>query len=177
MRQQAVESVHETALRFSPSPSLTVDHLIDSPEAKRAIFERYPVATVNMEDYSAAAAALEAGVPFLSVKAVLDVADQRLPGYLPSLSLPGPRAGLSALAHPWRLATLLRLAVQMKRAQWALAQFALSFIPKMADLPHAAAMASAPEIGNSNRLLHRHPLQCVQSSPSSITGLATGLNK
>ena len=79
MRQQAVDSVQETALHFSSLPSLTVDRVIDSPEDKRAAFDRYSVATVNMEDYWAAAAAQEAGVPFLSVRAVLDVAGQRLP--------------------------------------------------------------------------------------------------
>ncbi len=178
MRQQAVDAVQETALRVTPSPSLTVDRVIDSPEDKRAIFDRYSVATVNMEDYAAAAAALEAGVPFLSVRAVLDVADQRLPGYLAALSvtgqsISGSRAVLSTLLYPWRIATLLRLAIQMRRAQWALAQFALSFIAKMTYLPQAAAQGSAAEAGNSGR-----PLKCVQSpaSPSrSNAGLTTGL--
>ena len=180
MRRQAVDAVQETGLRFTPSPSLTVDRVIDSPEDKRAIFDRYSVATVNLEDYWAAAAAREAGVPFLSVRAVLDVAGQRLPDYLSASSDTGlsnhvSRAVLSTLVRPWRVATLLGLAAQMRRAQWALAQFALSFIPnmtpKMTDLSQAAAPGSTPDLGNSSRLLKR------VRSPASIAGLTADLTE
>ncbi|PKB64572.1 MAG: hypothetical protein BZY80_02480 [SAR202 cluster bacterium Io17-Chloro-G2] len=172
--QQAADTVQETPWRFTQSPSLTVDRVIDSPEDKRAIFDRYSVASVNMEDYSAASAAQEAGVPFLSVRAVLDVADRRLPGYLPTLSnsgisIPGSRAVLFTLSHPWRIPTLLALAVNMRRAQWALARFALAFIPKMADLYLAATQGSAPRAGNSSRLL-----QCMKyPGPNAV--LSPGL--
>ena len=181
MLGQAVDAVQETALRFTSLPSLTVDRVIGSLEDKRAVFDRYSVATVNMEDFPAAAAALEAGVPFLSVRAVLDVVDQPLPRYLPSLSpallsIQGSRTVLSTLVHPWRITTLLRLAVQVRRAQWALAQFALSFIPKMADLPGAADLESAPEVGNSGRSLPSHPMQCLRM-PSSVAGSTPGLTE
>lgn len=171
MQQQAVDAVQETDLRFNPSPSLTVDRIIDSPEDKQAIFTRYSVATVNMEDYWAAAAAAEAGVPFLSVRAVLDLADQRLPGYLPALSIPGSSSVLSTLVHPWRAATLLRLAVQMRRAQWALTQFALYFIPQMTGLLQLASPGNTPDVGNPSRLLK------YVKPPASFSGLAPGSTK
>ena len=171
MHRMAVEAVQETALCFTESPSLTVGRVIDSPSAKRAIFDQYSVATVNMEDYWAAAAAQEAGVPFLSVRAVLDVADQRLPGYLASLSLPGSRTVLPTLLHPWRVGPLLGLAVQMRRAQRALAQFALAFIPKMTDLHRVASPGTTPGVGNCGR-----PLQSVQSA-AYIAGSTTGLTR
>ena len=163
MRQQAVAAIQKTALPFTPSPSLTVDRVIRSPEDKRSIFERCSVATVNMEDYWAAAAAVEAGVPFLSVRAVLDLADQRLPGYLPSLSVAGARAILSTLVHPRRVAPLLRLAIYMRRAQWALARFALSFIPNITDISGMPSLGSIQGVGDSGR-----PLQRVQSTSEYV---------
>ena len=52
--------------------SLTVNDLVATPWDKQAIGDRYPVGIVNMEDYRVAAVAQEAGVPFISARAILD---------------------------------------------------------------------------------------------------------
>ena len=62
--------------------SLTVSGLVTTTNAKRDIHRRYPAAVVNMEDYWAARAAREAGIPFIAARAVLDTAQQSLPSYL-----------------------------------------------------------------------------------------------
>ena len=124
-----------------------------------------------MEDYWAAAAAQEAGAHFLSVRAVLDVSDQRLPGYLSSMFASGSNAVLSTLAHPWRAPELLGLAIQMKSAQRSLARFALSFIPKITSLPGGASFETFLFAGDLSA-----PLENAQSVPSS-PGIDTWINK
>ncbi len=75
------------------------------------------VASVNMEDYWAATAAAIAGVPFASVRAVLDTSDQSLPDYLASGDIAPARVALNALVRPGRLPALLRLARQSRLAR------------------------------------------------------------
>ena len=171
MRQQAMDVVRDTGMRPTLSPSLTVRCVMGSPERKHAIFEEYSVASVNMEDYWAAAAAQDAGVPFLSVRAILDPANQRLPGYLPSLSASGFETALSALVRPWRFGPLLSLAIQMRHAQNSLAQFALSIIPRLTDILPVVPLESSHDIGRSGQ-----PLQCVKST-ASIREPASGLKR
>ena len=167
MHQQALESVQSMNMRFTLAPSLTVGRIINSPAEKRAIRDRIPVSTVNMEDYWAAAAAAEAGAHFLSVRAVLDVSDRRLPGYLSSMSASGSNAVLSTLGRPWRAPELLGLAIQMRSAQRSLARFALSFIPKIMSLPGSASFVSGAL---------SLPLEYAQSVPSN-PGINTWINK
>jgi nucleoside phosphorylase len=126
--QQALEAAREASLPLSQGSSLTVDQVIATPEAKKAAQGQYQAANVNMEDYWVAEAAAEAGVPFLSVRAVLDPAGQGLPVYLMGLSEHPARAVYRTLPRPWRVGTLLRLARQAKTAQGSLARFALAFI-------------------------------------------------
>ncbi len=167
MHQQALDSGQSMNMRFTSAPSLTVSSIIGSPADKRAILDQYSVSTVNMEDYWAAAAVQEAGAHFLSVRAVLDVSDQRLPGYLSSMSASGSNAVLSTLARPWRVPELLGLAIQIKSAQRSLARFALSFIPKIRSLPGSASFDSSLDAGDLSL-----PLENAHTVPSS-----PGINK
>ena len=95
MWRQAVEAATDAGLAFDQRDSLTVDRPVSTVAHKDALFRHYQVGTVNMEDYPVAAAARDAGVPFLAVRAVLDPANQSLPPYvlamspLPSKSGPG----------------------------------------------------------------------------------------
>ncbi|PKB79200.1 MAG: hypothetical protein BZY88_14570 [SAR202 cluster bacterium Io17-Chloro-G9] len=155
--QAACEAAQGSAHRSTPNlflnPSLTVSGLIGSSSAKQAIWDRYHVSSVNMEDYWAAAAAKKAGVPFVSVRAVLDVAHQGLPDYLSSISHPGSGALRSTIMRPWRIPTLLTLASQMSRAQNSLALFGLSFIRRFCSV-------SAIDPGDSSAVI-----------PEAITGI------
>lgn len=127
--QQALGAAGRAGLTRWTLDSLTVDRLVAAPKEKLALAQQYPVGTVNMEDYWVAAAAREAGVPFLSARAVLDVSTQRLPSYLLELPSSRARAGLSLAARPWRLPAALGLARQAALASTALTRFALEFSP------------------------------------------------
>ena len=113
--------------------SLTVDHLISEGWERRQIREEYGVATVNMEDHAVAAAAGDAGVPFVSVRVILDTAEQRLPGYLPKLYKSRNALIGEVLAKPWRIPTLRRLKSQMELCQSVLTRFGLSFLRMEAE--------------------------------------------
>jgi adenosylhomocysteine nucleosidase len=134
MWRQAVEAAADAGLPASQLDSLTVEHLVVSPAGKLALAREYHVGAVNMEDYWVAAAAKAAGVPFLSVRAVLDTASQRLPDFLLGLAEHRAKAILMAVAMPWRVPTFLRLGRQMRLAQHRLAGFALAFIDLVYDL-------------------------------------------
>jgi nucleoside phosphorylase len=128
--------------------SLTVSHLVTAPKGKLAIGRRYPVGIVNMEDYWAASVAQEAGVPFISARAILDPAQQALPGYLPGIVGSRAKASLSLMAMPWRVPTLVGLARQLGIAQRALTDFALNFLTQVSDatstLSYEAAFGALP---------------------------------
>ena len=115
------------------SNSLTVDHLISEGWERQQLREKYGVGTVNMEDHAVAAAAQEEDVPFLSVRAILDTAEQRLPGYLPRLYRSRNALFGEVLLRPWRIPTLRRLKSQMELCQSILAQFGLAFIHQEAE--------------------------------------------
>jgi hypothetical protein len=128
MFRQGAQAATAAGETWVDTDSLTVDHLVATPEAKRAIRDRHPVGIVEMEDYWVAAAAREVGVPFLSARVVLDAADQALPGYLLGLSRSRTRAAFTVAAMPWRIPALLGLARRLPRAQRALTRFATAFL-------------------------------------------------
>ncbi len=138
---QAATAASET---WAEADSLTVDHLVATPEAKQAIRLRYPVGIVEMEDYWVAAAAREAGVPFLSARVVLDAADQALPGYLLGLSRSRVRAAVTVAAMPWRIPALLGLARSLPLAQKALTGFATAFLGQPAGVEPAQPRLEPP---------------------------------
>ena len=170
MNECAMKAAHAADVSFVTSPSLTVDRLIGSRAEKRAVFRQNLVSVVNMEDYWAAAASREAGVSFLSVRAVVDVASQNLPDYLASLTGSKFRVAMSILSHPWRVATLARLSVEMRRSQQSLVQFARSFIPMITKTPESDFLVSTADVGNPGQLSHSN-----QSCPDSM-GLASQVN-
>ncbi len=131
----AQETARERGLAYSTADSLTVPHLINSPEEKRELANSTASWAANMEDYWVASAVIEAGVPFLSVRAILDPADHALPSPVASLgektsSMQLLAATLLAITRPWMLAPMLRLRWQSKLAGQALSSFATSFLPK-----------------------------------------------
>ena len=117
--------------------SLSTDRLVGGREEKQRIARRHPVGIVNMEDYWIAAAARDTGAAFLSARVVLDPARQALPRYLLGLGGSRARTALTAVAAPWRIPTLVRLACQLGPAQRVLTSFALSFLDRL----HAAEQA------------------------------------
>lgn len=139
---EAAEGMEQTAAQMD---SLTVDSLVTTPAAKGAVARTYSVGIVEMEDFWVASVARDAGVPFLSVRVVLDVADQTVPAYLLGLSRSRIKASFMSAAMPWRIPTLIRLARQVTIAQRALAWFALNFFAQANnDYLDLSSQATAP---------------------------------
>ena len=107
---------------------MNVDPLVAEPEEREELRTRYQVQSVNMEDYRAAEAAQKAGVPFLSVRVVLDTAGQRLPGYLPGLAKSPYKVLTNVLLMPWRIPAMLRLKRQLQLGQAVLTTFGVSYL-------------------------------------------------
>ena len=133
MWRQALEAATDAGLTFDQRDSLTVDQPVSTVEDKGAVFHRYRVGTVNMEDYPVAAAARDAGVPFLAVRAVLDQANQSLPPYVLAMSNSPIKAVLGTAVRPWRITPMLHLARHMRLAQSALTRFALAYLRRSMD--------------------------------------------
>ncbi len=128
MLELGLRCASELGMRASQAGSLTVDRLIAAASEKLELAHRYPVDSVNMEDYWVAEAAAEARVPFLSARVILDVAGQDLPGYLSTFSRSRRKAVLGALCKPWRVPTLIRVGRQMLQCQRVLTRFAMSYL-------------------------------------------------
>src|SRR3546814_8387074 len=75
-----------------------------------------------MESGSVAAVAVEAGLPFLAVRAVADRAQDTLPGLVEKAVKPDGMPAVTRkigalLLHPWQLSATLRLARQSDRSE------------------------------------------------------------
>ena len=112
-------------------PSVTVS-AIAQPEGKAALWQAGAGVTVNMEDYWAAAAAADVGIPFAAVRAVLDTAGQALPEYLADEAGGGvsqARIAATLPIHPGRAPALVRLARQSRLAAQRLADGVAGALP------------------------------------------------
>lgn len=142
----AVICVGVDGVAAAQAPSVTVS-AIAQPEAK-ADLRRYG-ATVNMEDYWAAQAAADAGIPLVAVRAVLDTAGQSLPAYAgaavdrPGLIPVKMAAGIAR--YPGRLSELLRLRRQMMQARRSLTRCVLASASALQSATAAAEMPIAAE--------------------------------
>jgi len=92
-------------------PSATVE-AVAGTAVKLAAHEATGAASVNMEDYWAADAARAAGVPFASIRAVLDTAGEDLPHWIPENGESAVRTIGRVVSHPRRVPGLIRIARQ-----------------------------------------------------------------
>lgn len=134
MLQSAQKAALELSVPIFNGGSLTVDHLVAKPHEREALRTEYQVYSVNMEDYRAAEAAQNAGVPFLSVRVVLDTTSQKLPGYLPGLARSRYKVVTKILLMPWRIPTMLRLKRQLQLCQAVLTNFGVSYLKVTGNL-------------------------------------------
>ncbi len=142
MLQQAGEALAHRGLTAIETDSMTVPRPVADTNEKRELHRQFEAGAVNMEDYWVARLSIAAKVPFLSVRAVLDTADQGLPSFLMGLSGRPGRAAMSALAMPWRAPTMLRVARQMRQAQQSLARFARAFVDCQQESAHGGTGAA-----------------------------------
>ncbi len=97
------------------------DVIIDSLEAKSALWRATGAVAVDMESHAVARAASNIGIPFAVVRAVSDTADRALPraaqaGFRTD-GEPDVGAVISALARrPWELPALIRVALEAEAA-------------------------------------------------------------
>ena len=131
----AEKTINEKALPYVRRDSVTVPNLVRTRSEKDELARTYNCHAVNMEDYWVGFAAIQAGIPFLSVRAILDMTHQELPAFIEELvwdrkRRQGLRVILSSLARPTRIPKLMSLAKQSRKAQESLGAFAASFVAK-----------------------------------------------
>ncbi len=125
------DAAHANGCRVVTAPSATVP-AVAGIVAKSAVHASLRAASVNMEDYWAAGAAHSAGVPFASVRAVLDTADQQIPPWVAFYASNARRAAWSLLTHPGRAPTLLHLWRQAELARRQLTRCLLTAVEALA---------------------------------------------
>jgi hopanoid-associated phosphorylase len=119
-------------------PLLTSPRAIASIEAKSALFRQSGAVAVDMESYAIAQVALEAGLPFLAVRVIVDGAGDSLPHAVAAAADAAGELRLWRLLRalvgaPAELAPLLRLARRYRAASHSLKSVA-----------HALALVAGP---------------------------------
>ena len=127
------DAAHANGCRVVTAPSATVP-AVAGTVAKSSVYTSLGVASVNMEDYWAACAAHSVGVPFASVRAVLDTADQEIPSWVSLYAESGYRVAWNLITHLGRVPTLLHLWRQAELARRQLTRCLLSTVETLA--PH-----------------------------------------
>ena len=127
--------------RVVAGPSATVA-AVASASLKSELYESAGAVTVNMEDYWVAHTARAAGVPFASVRAVLDPARVELPGYVADSGGKAAPVALGLAGHPGRMLGLWRLARQARAARNSLTVAVLAGVASPSGL--RPALAEAP---------------------------------
>jgi adenosylhomocysteine nucleosidase len=110
----------------------TADHLVGTPEIKRALAVRTDALAVDMESGAIAEAALAAGVDVVAVRAILDPLDEAL-NIVPESFLRADgsssvwKSGLAMAARPMRLPALWDVGRRSTRAMGLLARWLCRF--------------------------------------------------
>ena len=108
------------APRLIGGPSVTVS-AIAGPQVKSALRAATGAVSVNMEDYWIAKAAAARGIPFVSIRAVLDTAEDQLPACLGDVGKGMMNLWRGVAAHPRSVPGLIRLARKARIARASLA--------------------------------------------------------
>lgn len=72
--------------RFATGTLLTVEKVAESPKDKRQLFKTFGASVVDMEGFAVGSVCQKKGVPFLSVRVILDEANETLPGDLKNIA-------------------------------------------------------------------------------------------
>ena len=132
LKEMAIKAMTDLAhLRGFSVNTLTVPYPVLSPAEKKLLSKGTDAWAINMEDYWIGEAAQQEGIPFVSVRAVLDTAHDEIPGYVARLGDKGKFSQVSQIAanvfvRPRSLPTLIALSRQMKVARRSLAEFGIS---------------------------------------------------
>ena len=128
---KAVNVVAEKNMRWSTAPSITTNYIVGNRSDKSKLREFSNTASVNMEDYWVADFARQRGIPFLSVRVVIDEAAQEVSTHvldLPLTHLLPWKVLQLVLCRPKQLIQLGKLLIRMVFAKWKLGKFAGDFL-------------------------------------------------
>ena len=124
--------------RHYMADNVTVPSMVYSAAGKRRLAGATTAWVANMEDYWTGKAALQSGIPFVSVRAVLDTVDQELPPFVASI---GDKRILGQLMHvaanlvlrPWDLPKVVTLSKQVAVAQRSLTAGGLALVSSLSS--------------------------------------------
>ena len=128
---KAVNVVAEKNMRWSTAPSITTNRIVGNRIEKLKLRESSNTAAVNMEDFWVADFARQRGIPFLSVRVVIDEAAQEVSTHVADLQvasiLPWKVLQLM-LSRPKHLIQLGKLLIRLVFAKRKLGIFAGAFL-------------------------------------------------
>jgi adenosylhomocysteine nucleosidase len=117
--------LHHATLPTDPGRLITVASVLRTPDAKRALGRRYQAVAAEMEAAGVVRAARARGIRWAVLKAIVDAADDPLPGFLAGCTTPGGdlrwggiAAGILSGRNAWR--TLAQLGRASRQAATAL---------------------------------------------------------
>lgn len=106
---------------------LTVDQVVATPPEKKALREKYSAVAVEMETFALAEETQARNLPFASVRAITDTADQELIDCSHLVEADGEvsklKAGWHVLTHPGDLKGMIDLGKHAKTATASLTEF------------------------------------------------------
>ncbi len=129
--RQATEEVQPNRCRVGSS--VTVHGVATSRAEKRLVAAMTSASIANMEDYWVAKWAYDRGIPYVSVRSVLDTLSQEVPEFISKLAglrLPIQVMGVAiqGIVRPEKLESLLRLFKEDRVARRSLKDFGVNFL-------------------------------------------------
>jgi len=122
----------QLGLHCSGRPLCTVDEALDTPERKERCHRLSGAVAVDMETAAIARVAGELGVPYVSMRVVLDTSSETLPSLPDKLTKLRPLLELAR--KPGAVLTLAALALRLRSVSDNLARCAAAFLDEVAFL-------------------------------------------
>ncbi len=127
--RSAIMSMCGNAFRINSSPLLQTDGIIAHPKQKRALLETHEAAGIDMESAAIAAAAKNHGLPFLTLRVIVDAAGDRIPiaanaGVDDEGNVHPLRIARALMRYPYELPALLALGRNFSMARHTLRKLA-----------------------------------------------------
>jgi len=96
----AERAAGECSVAMRRGPTVTADRIVRTPAEKAKLHEETGAIAVDMEDFHRLGLARAAGLPFVSLRVVLDELGERIPGVADPFRLPGDLARLLMKTGP-----------------------------------------------------------------------------
>ena len=111
-------------------------NIVESIEAKQSLFKKHAALACDMESYAIAEVANKVGIPFITIRAIIDTADMTLPKIATNSisdagNLKPSKFIIELIRHPNEWADLLRLAKNSRAAQRSLSSCSQALTPPL----------------------------------------------